>query len=80
MFPHVDMQTVMLELDEERHRAARHRRSAPRTLSQASRLVVLRYALGRALLGMGALLLGHDGQLDSDAAGGDPRHISVVPK
>jgi hypothetical protein len=67
MVPHVDTDTLLVELDQRHQQAAMQRLAVAYHRSQERHTGPIRMALGSILLRLGALVIGDDGLLRSSA-------------
>lgn len=68
MVPHVDTNTLLVELDQRRDQVALQRLASSCNRSQERRAGPVRWALGNALLRLGALVMGEERLLASNSA------------
>jgi hypothetical protein len=70
MVPHVDTDTLLVELDQRHHLATMHRLATECDRTHIRDTGRLRWALGSVLLRLGAVVLGDDELMRSNAVSG----------
>lgn len=78
MIPHVDTETLRLELDERRLQAALRREVRAREASQVRHGQPLRWALANGLVALTGRVLGGDGWFYSRAASAESSRAPIV--